>query len=153
MLLTLAKYQLMQGKARAALRLLAQFRRQEPDAETPDVLTLSARAYQQAGDTHAAALLRVQSSKTQQRFLRLTAAEDRAGLAPRDPTARMELARQCAAAGQNAKALYEYEACLSLQPDNRIARKESQALTARLIRLGKMPDRDLYRKMASLTAR
>jgi Flp pilus assembly protein TadD len=64
--------------------------------------------------------------------------------APKDPHFRLDLARTYAQTGENAKAIFQYRACLRLQPGNRIAAAELRRLEAHLRALGRYPDMDLF---------
>jgi len=90
-----------------------------------------------------------ESRRLQQAFQERVGVQERIALHPLDPALRLRVARLYAANGENAKALYEYQASLRLAPASRTARAELAVLSARLRAQGCLPSMSLYAAMAA----
>jgi tetratricopeptide (TPR) repeat protein len=114
-----------------------------------------ARAYDRAGDS-----VRAQDCRTAFRDISsyrqdLSNTEERARTRLKDPALRLKLARLYEKGGQHARAINQYQVCLSLAPNNTAVRQEMQALTARLQSSGQLPSMNTLNGMllASTKAR
>jgi predicted Zn-dependent protease len=106
-------------------------------------------AQERLGDAAQAARALAESRRLQQAFQERTGVQEQIALHPRDPALRLRMARLYAKNGENAKALYEYQAGLHLAPTRRAARAELAALEARLKAEGRLPSMSLYAAMVA----
>jgi tetratricopeptide (TPR) repeat protein len=114
-----------------------------------------ARAYDRAGDPVRAEDCRTAFRQITTYRQDLSQTEELARYHLKDPALRLKLARLYAKGGQSARAINQYQVCLSLDRKNTAARKELQALTARLQSRGQLPSMNALNSMllASLKAR
>jgi tetratricopeptide (TPR) repeat protein len=113
----------------------------------PDVDTAwyaLSRAYRLAGETAEADRAAREGRRIQDRREEARTLESLSRLRPEDASVHLRLARLNATQGQYAKAIYSYQTCLSLDPQNADARDELARLTARLRAEGKSPDMDAF---------
>ena len=143
----LGKLALEQGDTEGAVSALTTVTTRSPDiAEAWYSLGM---ALERRGDSARADRALAASRRLQQTFQERISVQEQITLHPRDPALRLKMARLYAKNGENARALYEYQASLHLAPANQAVRAKSAALEARLRGLGCLPSMSLY---AALTA-
>lgn len=106
-------------------------------------------ALERTGDSARGGRALAESRRLQQAFQDRAGTQERIALRPQDAALRLRMARLYAGNGENAKALYEYQAGLRLAPADRPARAELAALAARLRARGRLPSMSLYAAMAA----
>ena len=106
-------------------------------------------ALKRSGDAAEGNRALAESRRLQQAFQERVGVQERIALHPLDPALRLRVARLYAANGENAKALYEYQAGLRLAPASWTARAELAVLSARLRAQGCLPSMSLYAAMAA----
>ena len=97
------------------------------------------RAYDRAGDAVRAQDCRAAFKDITTYRKDLSETEELARYNLKDPKLRLKLARLYARGGQNARAINQYQVCLWLDPNDSIARKESESLAKNLKSRGEMP--------------
>ncbi len=136
------------GNPKAAVAFLQRAVAVAPSAPEPwfDL----AAAYERLGNRERAAFARRASKNIRDFTTALSVAEDRARQNKRDPALRLDLARLYAQGGVFAKAINQYQMCLSLSPRNPAAiRGELAALTAHLKADGRMPEMTTFNGMVT----
>jgi tetratricopeptide (TPR) repeat protein len=114
--------------------------------------TLS-RAYILQGDQTRAAAARRKAQQIHAAKFALARAEEEAYIRPQDPALRLKVARLYAQHGVYVKAISQYQGCLTLDPNNVMARNELETLTAHLKASGKLPSMTLFQAMVAASSR
>jgi tetratricopeptide (TPR) repeat protein len=114
---------------------------------------LLSRAYALQGNSTKSRAARQMTQRINDARSALPRAEEAAYMKPQDPTLRLNVARLYAKHGEFVKAISQYQACLTLNPNNVSARNEFQALTDRLKRIGRLPSMALFQAMVATAER
>lgn len=151
--LGLGRAALAKGRASEAVRQLQTAVSRDPNLA--QAWYHLARAYDRAGDSVRAQDCRAAFGEITRYRKELSETEERARYSLKDPNLRLKLARLYARGGQNARAINQYQVCLSLAPNLSAARAELTSLAARLQAEGRLPSMNALNGMllASVKAR
>ena len=143
----LGRLALDRGDAKGAVSALTAVVAHSPDiAEAWYTLGM---AQERLGNAAQATRALAESRRLQQTFQERASVQEQIALHPTDPALRLLMARLYAQNGENAKAIYEYQAGLQLAPANRAAHAELTSLEARLRAENRLPSMSFYAAMAA----